>query len=234
MPFENRKVAAIVPAGGAGTRMGMGGLKQFLSLNGKPIVYYPLAVLESSPLVDEIILVAPVENLEFCRREIVENLGFQKVSNIVAGGAARQDSVRLGFNALSVDTGLVLIHDGVRPFITIEMVAQTLAAAHEHGAATVAIKVKDTLKQARNGIITGSVDREDVVRIQTPQAFDYNVLKQAFEAAARDGFTGSDESSLTERAGIKTCIVEGAETNIKITTPDDLRVAAALLPILAQ
>jgi len=232
MPNMKAKVSAIVPAAGSGMRMGGDMKKQFLSINGKPILTYALTTLSSSPRISEIILVAPADEMEFCRVEIVERYGIPKVKEIVEGGITRHESVARGFLYVSEDMDVALTHDGVRPFITHAMIDAVVEAAMRHGAAVTAIRVRDTLKKVTGGMITGPVNREDVMRIQTPQAFTRMTLMKAFHEANRSGFAGSDESSLVERIGAPIHVVDGSETNMKITTTEDMRIAEALVSVL--
>ena len=228
MPNIKAKVSAIVPAAGSGVRMGSDTKKQFLSINGKPILTYALATLSSSPRINEIILVAPADEMEFCREQIVDRYGITKVKEIVEGGITRHESVARGFLYVSEDMDVALTHDGVRPFITHGMIDSVVDAAMRHGAAVTAIRVRDTLKKVSGGVISGPVNREEVMRIQTPQAFTRMTLIKALHEANRSGFAGSDESSLVERIGTPVHVVDGSETNMKITTTEDLRIAEAL------
>lgn len=229
MPNAKVKVSAIVPAAGSGVRMGGDMKKQFLSINGKPILSYALATLSSSPRIGEIILVAPADEMEFCRVEIVERLAIPKVKEIVEGGITRHESVARGFLYVSEDMDVALTHDGVRPFITHGMIDAVVDAAVRFGAAATAIRARDTLKKVTGDVITGSISREEVMRIQTPQAFTRVTLMKALHEANRSGFAGSDESSLVERIGVPVHVVEGSETNMKITTTEDLRIAEAMV-----
>ena len=232
MPNTKAKVSAIVPAAGSGVRMGGDMKKQFLSINGKPILTYALTTLSSSPRINEIILVAPSDEMEFCRVEIVERYEIPKVKEIVEGGITRHESVARGFLYVSEDMDVTLTHDGVRPFITHGMIDAVVEAAMRYGAATTAIRLRDTLKKVVGDVITGPVNRDEVMRIQTPQAFTRLTLMKALHEANLSGFAGSDESSLVERIGVPVHVVEGSETNMKITTTEDLRIAEAMVSAL--
>ena len=201
----------------------MGGAvpKQFLTLNGKPVLSYALTAFEKCQLVESVILVMPEKDVEAGRAEWMKRPGI--VGNVVVGGAQRQDSVYHGFKALDTDTEIVIVHDGVRPFITPQMIRQTVEAASQYGAAITAIPVSDTIKQvASDGLVERTIDRNGLWRVQTPQAFRYKVLKEAFEKAFAGSFYGTDEGALVEYTGMQVKVVSGSELNIKITRPEDL------------
>ncbi len=222
------KVVAIIPAAGQGTRMGAAVPKQFLSLNGKPLLFHTLQAFSKSGAVDGVILVVP--EAELAAAEATWPVEFPIVKRVVAGGAQRQDSVRNGFDALDADTDIVMTHDGVRPFVTGDLIRAVAEAAGKHGAALAAIPVSDTLKHADpDGVVTRTVDREGVWRIQTPQAFRYDTLKQAYDKAERDRYYGTDEGAIVEHLGQQVHIVRGSELNIKITQAEDLILAEAIL-----
>ncbi|MBI5815536.1 MAG: 2-C-methyl-D-erythritol 4-phosphate cytidylyltransferase [Nitrospinae bacterium] len=227
------KTAVIVPSAGSGIRMGGDVKKQFMSLRGRPVLAWTLSELCASPAIDEIIVVAPAGEIEFVKNEIIARHGISKVSAVVEGGATRQESVIRGFAAVSHDAQIIMTHDGVRPFVTGEIIERTVAMAAGRGAAVAAIFVKDTLKKTVGGVIAGAMEREGAVRIQTPQAFGREVFQKAVEAAARDGFTAPDESTLAERIGAAVWTVEGSEMNIKITSPEDIKMAEAFTAAMA-
>jgi len=147
---------------------------------------------------------------------------------VVQGGAERQDSVRRALEEVPEDAGLVLVHDAVRPFVSVEKIREILSAADRDGSAIPALKVKNTVKRGTDGWVKGTVDRSDLYEVQTPQAFRREILVRAYEKAAADGFSGTDDSQLVERLGLPVRIIAGEETNIKITSPEDLRVAEIL------
>lgn len=226
------KIVAIVPAAGAGDRMGADKKKQFLFLGDRHILAHTLARLASSDNIDEIVLVAPEDDIAFCQCEVVDKYAIGKVTKIVAGGITRSRSVSLGFASLPEDTDYVLVHDGARPFVTHKMIDEVVSIAKIKGAAACAIRVKDTLKKVSEGQIINSVTRDDMVRIQTPQCFRFDVLQSGINAADRNGFIPTDESSLVERLGLPVAIAQGSEMNIKITTQEDLKIAEAFLGLL--
>lgn len=219
-----RQVGAVIVAAGRGTRMGTKESKQYLLLDGKPILVHTLEIFEQEPLVSELVLVTGEQDVERCR-QWVNTYGLHKVTRVISGGAERQDSVYKGLLALNTDW--VLVHDGVRPFVGREHIRACCEAAWESGAAIVAVPVKDTVKVAdEQGFVSATPDRRSLWAIQTPQAFRRSELILAHERAAEQGFTGTDDSVLIERMGIRVKIVEGDYRNIKITTPDDLDYAA--------
>ena len=211
--------------------MGAWSNKQYLLLDDMPILARTVQAFENAPFIDAIYLVSPVQEIPFCRSEVVERYGFSKVRAIVAGGAERQHSVLNGLLAMTEagEDDLVLIHDGVRPFVSARMLEAAALAAREGGAAVVAVPVKDTVKVVRDGVIKETPAREDLWLAQTPQAFRYGLIRAAHEEAASLGFLGTDDSSLIERQGGAVRIVPGDYRNIKITTPEDMLLAEAFL-----
>jgi 2-C-methyl-D-erythritol 4-phosphate cytidylyltransferase len=211
--------------------MGAGSNKQYLLLDGVPILAHTLRVFQDAPFIDGIYLVSPEQEIPFCRDEVVQRYGFSKVRAIVPGGAERQHSVQNGLNAMQGigPDDLVLIHDGVRPFVPAAVLRSAATAADEFGGAVVAVPVKDTVKIARDGVITDTPPRETLWLAQTPQAFRYGLICAAHAAAAAEGFLGTDDASLMERQGWQLRIVMGDYRNIKITTPEDMALAEAFL-----
>lgn len=225
---ERLRTLAIIPSAGMGRRMGSL-KKNYLMLLGKPVLARTIEQFESSGMVDSIVLVVPPSGEEFCRAGIVEAYGFKKVARIVPGGAERQDSVENGLRAAGRAFDIVLVHDGARPLVTVEIIENTIRAAAGCGAAIAAVPVKDTIKEAGGGFIVATLPREALLSVQTPQAFSLSVLEEAFSRAKEDGFTGTDESSLVERTGRPVKAVQGSYENIKITTPEDLAIAECIL-----
>ncbi|MBI5657399.1 MAG: 2-C-methyl-D-erythritol 4-phosphate cytidylyltransferase [Geobacter sp.] len=225
------KVIALIPAAGMGKRMGAGINKQYLLVAGIPIVAHTIAVFESSPLVDEIYIISPLDEIPYCRSEVVEAHGFAKVRAIVPGGAERQHSVLNGLRAVvsPADDDLVLIHDGVRPFVTKEIIERAIDVARQADGALVAVPVKDTIKVVVNGTIRETPPRANLWQAQTPQAFRYGIIRDAHERAATEEFLGTDDTSLVERLGKEVKVVMGDYRNIKITTPEDMILAEAFL-----
>lgn len=226
-----KKIFALIPAAGMGKRMGAGCNKQYLLLEGEPILAHTIRVFENAPFIAGIYLVAPEQEIAYCREEVVERYGFSKVRAIVAGGSERQHSVSNGLQAMQgVEADdVVLIHDGVRPFVPVGVLQAAATAASEAGGAVVAVPVKDTVKVARDGVITETPPREQLWLAQTPQAFRYGLISAAHAAASAEGFLGTDDASLMERQGWQLRVVMGDYRNIKITTPEDMVLAAAFL-----
>ena len=215
------KVSAIIPAAGLGIRMGANVPKQFLLLDGKPILHHTLSVLDQCSIVDEIVLVVSEKEIEKAQQETQNS--HTKVKKVIAGGKERQDSVRNGLMSLDSGTDIVVVHDGVRPFVSSELVRETVEAARDFGAAIAAIPVSDTIKKVNDeGLVERTVDRGRLWRVQTPQTFQVSLLKEAFENAQADNFYGTDESSLIEYMGKDVKVIPGSEFNIKITRSDDL------------
>ncbi len=225
------KVIAIIPAAGMGKRMGAEINKQYLLLAGKPILAHTLRVFEDAPLVDDIYVVVPEAEIPYCREHVVEHYGFTKVRRIVAGGAERQNSVMNGLKAVT-DVGgddVVLIHDGVRPFISQHVLERAVDTARRHDGVLVAVPVKDTVKVVREGIVRETPPREELWLAQTPQAFRYAVIMAAHEIAEAERYLSTDDAALVEWLGKDIHIVMGEYRNIKITTPEDLVLAEAFL-----
>ncbi|MEC0371262.1 2-C-methyl-D-erythritol 4-phosphate cytidylyltransferase [Paenibacillus chibensis] len=226
MDTESR-VGVVVVSAGRGTRMGTRESKQYLLLQNKPIIIHTLEVFERMPLVQEIVLVTGADDIDRCSAWIAE-YGLRKVVKVIPGGRERQESVYKGL--MEIGTEWVMVHDGVRPFVEPEHVLACCRQAQLSGAAVLAVKVKDTIKQvSESGIIEATPDRRSLWAIHTPQAFRLSELKKAHELAEADGFTGTDDSMLVERMGVPVAVVEGSYTNIKITTPEDLAYASFML-----
>lgn len=226
--------AAIVLSAGSGKRMNSDIPKQYMSLGDYPVIYYSLKAFQESP-VDEIILVCGKDDIDFCKKEIVEKYQLTKVTQIVAGGAERYDSVYEGINATSAD--YVLIHDGARPVLTQDIISRSMDCVQETKACVAAMPVKDTIKLAdENKDVASTPDRNLLWQIQTPQSFENVLLKEAYAILKRDMEMGKNIPSITDDAMIieyaikrRVRLVEGAYTNVKVTTPEDLSVAEIFL-----
>lgn len=220
-------IVAVIPSAGFGRRMGGETPKQFLEIQGRSILDWTLSRFEACEAIDAVILAVPRESVEATQADIGR---FPKVARVVAGGKERQDSVWAGLLAAAeFQPEIVVVHDGVRPMITPELIAASVMAAREKGGAIVAAKVSDTLKKVSDGEIVATVDRANIWAAQTPQSFQYSIIREAFDKAYRDGFYGTDEASLVERIGKPVSIVEGSRLNVKVTTPPDLEMIAAWL-----
>ncbi|ANU14711.1 2-C-methyl-D-erythritol 4-phosphate cytidylyltransferase [Planococcus halocryophilus Or1] len=217
----------VLPAAGSGKRMKADKNKLLLELFGKPIFLYTLEVFQKDPNCDAIWL-AVKEQERGLIENYVKRYNLTKVQGYATGGTERQDSVRACLEAIP-PCGVVLVHDAARPFIDKEVIVNLVEKAHTSGAAIAAVPVKDTIKKAENGIISETVDRDQLWMIQTPQAFRYSLILEAAQKAHNDGFMGTDEAMLVERLHYPVAIVESTYENIKMTTPDDLIYGRAIL-----
>lgn len=205
--------------------------KQFINLAGLPILTHTLKRLLSSDKISEIVVAVPADEIALSEGEIVKKSFDDKPVRLVEGGATRHESVANAFAMLDPKTEIVLVHDGVRPFVTLKMIESVITLAQKYGAGTVAVPARDTLKKVDGDTIIASIPRDDIVRIQTPQAFRYDLLSEGLKKAERDGFIATDESSLVERLGLPVKTTQGSDMNIKITTIDDLKIAEAFLKL---
>jgi 2-C-methyl-D-erythritol 4-phosphate cytidylyltransferase len=228
---RGEKVVAIIPAAGAGIRMGGGRAKQFLEIKGKPILALTLEKFQASPSIHAIIAVVPPKLVDFSRREIVDKYKLTKVAQVVPGGRRRQDSVRLGIEASRGLYDIVLIHDGVRPFIEQSLISRAVSAAGRHRAVIAAMPVRETVKEVDEcGLVVRTYDRRWVWLVQTPQIFRYRDIHKAHQRALEEGWEeATDDALLMEKMGIAIKVIEGSEQNIKITTPKDLELAEYIL-----
>ncbi len=208
--------------------------KQYLYLAGKPILAHTLERFEQHPQIEHIYPILPADEIDYCREQIIEKYAFQKVRALVAGGAERQDSVRNGLLALQRDgldqpQRIILVHDGARPLFSTDLLPELIATIATQGACIVATPVKDTIKEVDGGLISCTPDRKRLWQAQTPQGFSYQLFAEAFYSADAAGFLGTDDASLVERLGRPVAVLAGDYRNIKVTTPEDLVIAAALL-----
>ena len=221
---------AIIPAGGSGKRLGADVAKQYLSLCSLPVLVHTLHVFQKSGITDDVILVVPQDDLIFVREQIVEKYGLTKVSTVVKGGSQRQDSVRNGLEAIAKPCDIVIVHDGVRPFVTLEMIDRVVKEAVDGGAASIGVPAKDTIKETTGeNIVAATLPRQNLWQAQTPQAVRYDLLCRAYAAAEKDHYYGTDDASLVERIGVKVRMIAGSYKNIKITTPEDLVIAETFM-----
>jgi 2-C-methyl-D-erythritol 4-phosphate cytidylyltransferase len=224
-------IAAILPAAGLGTRMGHETPKQFLELDGVPIVILSLRRIAACPLITHIIVATRGEVVERLDARIREEKFRQEVL-VVKGGDTRQSSVSLALKHIPEDTELVVVHDAVRPLITVELITRVIEEARRCEAAILAIPAMDTVKEVKRAslpedvaLITATIPRERVVLAQTPQVFETQLLKRAFAEAEAEGVSASDEAGLIEKLGHEVFVVQGSERNIKITKPADMDLA---------
>lgn len=224
------KTVAVIPAGGAGKRLKSHIAKQYLMLDHLPVMVHTLKVFQDSPEIDEIILALPPEDLVHIRQELAEKYNLTKLAHAIAGGNERQDSVKNCLDIISDECGMVVIHDAVRPFVTEELIFHVINAAKETGAAIVGVKAKDTIKEVNTDHVIGStIPRNNLWLAQTPQAFDFKLLKEAYSLARKENYYGTDDASLVERMGKEVIMVESSYDNIKITTHEDMLMANAII-----
>ena len=227
------KVVAIIAAAGLGRRMQQDTPKTYLHLAGKPVLIHTLEVFEKVPEVQEVLVVVHPEDLEFCQEEIIDPYPLKKVLRLVPGGKERQDSVYHALKVLKKEENeleVVLVHDGVRPLVDPALVQQVVAAARRYGGAILGIPCQDTLKRVNSrGEVTATVDRQELWQVQTPQAFRAALLWRAYQEAMNREFYATDEAALVEALGETVVVVPGTCLNLKITTPDDLKMAEAIL-----
>lgn len=227
----SERIAAIIPAAGTGLRMGGKQAKQFLELEGRPLLAVTLQPFQDCRAVNAIILVVPSVDVEYCEKEIIEQFRLHKVTKVVPGGVRRQDSVRLGIEATAGEYGLVLIHDGVRPLVDVELIASVIKEAKTHRAVITAIPAKETVKEIDSfDQVVKTYDRGHVWLVQTPQIFRYEDIVMAHKKALNEGGEeATDDSILIERLGIPVKAMKGSERNIKVTTQYDLALARFLV-----
>lgn len=221
---------AVIVAAGQGLRMGGSVHKPFLPLGGTPILGVTLNTFIQSGKFEEVVLVVAAEDMDACTHEVIAPLGLKRHVRLVAGGRERQESVGNGLAACrGTDDELVLIHDGVRPLVTVDLLEKCLTSAAENGACILAVPSADTLKQSLpDGRIGQTLSREAIWQAQTPQGFKLGLIRAAHRQARQEGFTGTDDAQLVERMGVPVRIVPGSRTNIKITQPEDLVLAEAI------
>ena len=224
-------ITAILPAAGLGTRMGAETPKQFLELDGVPIVILSLRRIAACPLITDIIVATRTDNVEGLETRIREEKFTQPV-RVIKGADSRQGSVAQALKLVSDDTELVVVHDAVRPFVTVELITRVIEEARRCKAALLGVPAMDTVKEVKRAslpedvaLITATIPRERIVLAQTPQVFETRLLKEAFAQAEGDGLSASDEASMVERMGYDVFVVQGSERNIKITKPSDMDLA---------
>ncbi len=231
------KTVAVVLAAGSGSRMNSDVKKQYMEIGGKPLIYYSLKAFEES-IIDDIILVVSHGDIDYVTKEIVEKYKFDKVQAVVEGGLARYHSVRLGLQAAAADCDYAFIHDGARPFVDRDIIMRSLQAVKEYKACVVGMPAKDTIKIAdEKGFAASTPDRNLMWTIQTPQVFSYKTILELYQRLDREegelmakGVNITDDAMVVEYyTDTKVKLVEGSYDNIKITTPEDIAVAEAIL-----
>lgn len=222
------KVGALIPAAGIGERMGRELEKQFLPLGGMPVLAHTLVAFDLSPSVGPIVVVVRRERIDYCRREVVQPSGCTKVRDVVAGGEERQDSVRLGLEALT-DVDLVVIHDAVRPLVSSALIEETVHRSATERAVVAAVPAVDSPKEVAEGTVLRSLDRRRVWLAQTPQTFERRLIEEAHRKASAEGYHATDDAALAEWFGVPVSVVPGSPDNIKITSSEDLAYAEWIL-----
>ena len=223
-------VSAIIAAAGKGTRMGANISKQYLNLEGKPILIHTLRAFDNCPLINEIILVISPNEETLCKDLILKPYSFKKNIKIAYGGDERQESIYNGLKYIDTATEVIAIHDGARPLITQEIIVNSIESAAIYGAVIAAVPVKDTIKVADSkGFVADTPVRKRLWAAQTPQTFTKEILFNAYEKAMKENYFGTDDSTLVERLGIRVKLIPGSYDNIKITTPHDLVLAQGIM-----
>ena len=223
---EELRCSAVVPAAGSSTRMGKD--KLLLPLGEQPVLLHTLRALDACPYITEIVVVTR-EELIVPIGQLCRDAALDKVRKVIVGGATRSHSVLAGLGELSPDAELAAIHDGARPLVSQAVLEAVIRRASECGAAAPAVPVKDTIKRARDGLVTATLDRAELRAVQTPQVFQVDLIKTALQKALEDGAELTDDCAAVERLGIGVALTEGDYCNLKLTTPEDLAVAEALL-----
>lgn len=220
-------ITAIILSGGKGKRMGKGISKQYIEIDGKPILYYTLKSFIESKYIDKVVLVIPEEEREYCNKHILEKYSL-KIDNVVSGGAERQDSVYNGLLGAS-DSEYVLIHDGARPFVSDRIIKEGIELVKEYKAVAPGVMPKDTIKvKDDEGYSEETLERSKLVAVQTPQIFDYNLILSCHKKVKEEKALVTDDTMVVEKYGQKVYLYEGDYTNIKVTTPEDLVLAEYL------
>jgi 2-C-methyl-D-erythritol 4-phosphate cytidylyltransferase len=223
-------VAAVIVAAGKGVRMQTPLPKQYLSLAGLPVLSRTLLVFDACDPVDDIYLVVPKDDFDYCRRKIIGSAMLNKKIHLVPGGARRQESVHNGLQKIDANCRIVVIHDGVRPFVKIDQVAATIEGARKFGACILGVPVSETLKQVdASDHIVRTLQRDHVWMAQTPQTFRCELIKKAHDKAKEAGYLGTDDAALVERLGEPVQMIRGSRGNIKITHREDLEMAQCLM-----
>jgi len=223
-------ITALIVAAGRGMRMGSDQRKQYLDLLGRPVLVHTLQAFDRCAHIQRILVVVPPSEMDFCKNEIVPAAALKNKVTLIAGGRRRQDSVFNGLRSLGPEEGLVLIHDGVRPLVSVALIEACIQGAAQWGACIPAVMAVDTPKQIdTRGIITQTVPREHLRMAQTPQAFSLAIIRRAHMEARRLNREATDDASLVEALGLTVHVIPGLRENIKITTPEDLSYAQAVL-----
>lgn len=222
------RVSAIIAAAGSGTRLGLAQPKAFVSVGAHPLLYYSLRTIRELPQIVEAIITIPPGADESARAQ-VSQAGLRIPVKLIQGGAERQDSVRIALSITSAESELVIVHDAARPFVSVAIFQACIDAAARSSGAIAAVPVSDTLKQARDGVVLSTSPREGLFQAQTPQAFRRDLLITGHAQSGKEAITATDDAYLVEQLGVGIEIVAGSALSFKITTPEDLRMARALI-----
>ncbi len=226
----NSKTVVLIPAAGKGTRMDSAVKKPYLMLADKPVLSHTIERFEHNSTIDDIFLIVHKSDFKACKNNVIEPYKYKKVRGLIPGGETRQESVFNGLSALTDDVDYVIIHDGVRPFISNEIITKCLEAAAEWGAAVAAVPVKETIKIANEDqFIVQTPNRELLWRVQTPQVFRKTLIETAHKSAIQEDNGAPDDATLVERLGSPVKLVMGSYKNIKLTTPEDMRFAETIV-----
>lgn len=224
------RVEVIIAAGGIGRRFGKGQPKQFCLVEGKPILSWSIGRFEECVLVDRIILAVPGGMAKYTRQHVLSPFGYKKVKTVVEGGKERRDSVLQGLNMLETDTDTVLVHDGVRPIVSEELIRKVIQATQRWEAVVPGLPVRETMKEVgQDNLVSRTLDRKRIYLIQTPQGFKKDLICRAYAQVRKRGWQANDDAGLVEKLGAKVKMIPGEETNIKITSPQDLVVSELFL-----
>jgi len=222
--------SVIIVAAGKGKRMNISVNKQFIDISGKPLIARTIEKFQNLKFINEIIVVVGEDEIDYCKKNIIERYNFTKVSKIIAGGSERQESVYNGIKNVNSSSEIIMIHDGARPFIPDDIVYNAIEETKKNDATVVAVPVKDTIKiVSEKGFIEKTLDRSVIWSMQTPQTFKKDLIVMAHEKALKNNFLGTDDSVLAEQVGYQVKIVKGSFLNIKITTQEDLITAEAII-----
>jgi len=224
-------ISAIIVAAGKGMRMKNSLRKQYLLLAGRPILAHTLLAFDACSLIENIILVVPKEDFDYCNENVLSSITLRNNVTLISGGAKRQDSVYNGLLAIdNKSANIVVIHDGVRPFVSPEQLTACVIGAKQYGACILGIPADSTLKRVNNsGYVDKTIERDTIWLAQTPQAFQQSLLIKAYDKARQEDFSGTDDAMLVERLGGSVKVISGSKHNIKITTREDLELAKAIL-----
>ncbi|MBS4536855.1 2-C-methyl-D-erythritol 4-phosphate cytidylyltransferase [Clostridium sp. D2Q-11] len=230
MSYNTKKVSIVIPAAGMGKRMNKDINKQYIELKGKAILAWTIERFDNNKYVDEIIIVAKEDEIDFCKENIIKKYKFKKVKDVVAGGNERRDSVFNGLKKVSENTGIVLIHDGARPFVTDEIINDAIKEALQNNAIVVGVPVKDTIKKVKeDNTIVSTPNRKGLWAVQTPQGFSYELILNCYNRGIEEDIEVTDDSMLVEYYGHSVKMIIGSYKNIKITTPEDVIIGEAFI-----